>query len=176
MGFGDAGCLSCVILMNKNIVLLRSGRHIHVAARSIRDLWPGCRLLVVSQPGTELVLDELGVLPEDRFIYSKKKVFSPVSFALSSACRRLRSRNFDEVAVLWGDPEGKGYSNVSRTALLLSISGFLAITPDGSVIRQETWHTLKKEFQRAAYSIAVFGFLQIFLYLPAAFLRLFVKR
>jgi hypothetical protein len=162
--------------MNKNIVLLRSGRHIHVAARSLRNLWPGCRLLVVSQPGTELVLDELGILPEDRFLYSRKKFFSPLSFALSSACRQLRSRSFDKVAVLWGDPEGKGYANVSRTALLLSIGGFFAVTPDGSVIHQETWHTLKREFQRAAYSIAVFGLLQIFLYLPAAFLRLFVKR
>jgi hypothetical protein len=90
--------------------------------------------------------------------------------------RQLRSRDFDKVAVLWADPEGKGYANVSRTALLFSIRGFLAVTPDGSVIHQDSWHALKREIQRAACSITVFGFLQIFLYLPAAFLRLFVKR
>ncbi len=162
--------------MSKDIVLLRSGRHIHVAAHRLRDLWPGCRLMVVTQPGTEPILDELGILPEDRFIYDRNKFFSPVSLALSPAGRRLRSRTFDEVAVLWTDPEGKGHSNVNFTALLLSPGGFAAITPDGSVIHQQTWRTLKRETQRAVYSMAVFGFLQLFIYIPAAFLRLFIKR
>lgn len=161
--------------MGKNIALFRSGRHLHTAVQSLRNAWPGCRLLIVSQPGTEAILDQLNIHPEDRFIYDRKKFFSPFSFAWSPAGKRLRSRSFDEVAVLWTDPEGKGHSNVDRTALLLSPAGFTAITPDGKMLRRETWSIIKRELTRAACSIAVFSLLQLFLYLPSAALR-FVRK
>lgn len=158
------------------VALLRSGRHLHVGVRTLRGRWPDCRLMVVSQPGAESVLDELGIPQEDRFIYSRKKIFTPLSVALSPVGVRLRSLGFDRVAVLWNDPDGKGHENVSRTALLLSPRGFLAITPDGSVVEQDIWHLLKRETQRAFCSIAAFCVIQLFLCLPAALLRLCVRR
>jgi hypothetical protein len=160
----------------KEIVLLRSGRHLHVAVQSLRNLWPDCRVLVVSQPGTDLLLDQLQIQPEDRFIFDKKKFFSPLSLARSHAGKQLRSREYDDVAVLWTDPEGKGHANVDRTAMLLSPRGFVAITPDGSVIRRETWPTIKREVLRGACSIMAYGIIHLFLLLPSAFLRLFIRK
>jgi hypothetical protein len=157
------------------ILLLRSGRHLHAAVESLRRAFPGCCVSVVGQPGTEAGLEQLGIPEEDRFIYRERKAFSPFSFAASRTGRSLFRRRFKEVAVLWADPEGAGYSNVNNTALLFSPKGFIAITPDGSLLRQNTWTIAGRETRRALWSLGVLAALNLFLYFPAALLRLFKR-
>ena len=159
----------------KTIVLFRSGRHIQAAAKALRSQYSGCRLLVVTQPGTEQILDQLKIGAEDRYVYGATRFFSPFRFAFSAAGRRLRSRSFDRVAVLWNDPQGTGSINVNRTALLLAPKGFLAVTPGGSVIEQDTWISVRREAIRTICSLGALVGILLALIIPAAFLR-FVKR
>jgi len=158
-----------------NVVLLRSGRHLRVAVETLTNIFPGRRLLVVSQPGTETILDQLGIEEGQRIIYGARRFFSPLAFACSAAGRRLRREGIGDVAVLWNDPEGMGQSNVNRTALLLSPKGFLAIAPDGSVHRQWTVAVLGRETRRILWSTGAWILIQVFLLLPAALLRPFRK-
>jgi hypothetical protein len=159
----------------KTIVLFRSGRHIQAAAKALRSQYSGCRLVVVTQPGTGQILDQLEIGAEDRYIYGATKFFSPFRFAFSAAGRRLRSRSFDRIAVLWNDPQGTGSINVNRTALLLAPKGFLAVTPGGSIIEQDTWIYARREAVRTIYSVGALLVILLMLILPAALLRL-VKR
>jgi hypothetical protein len=150
----------------RRILLLRSGRHLRVAIDALSAHAPGCRIGVVGTPGSEPALSAAGVPAGDTFVYTAPR-FQPFAFWWSrtaAACRRWR---YDEVAILWNDPEGSGQGNVDRTALALSPRGYMAIAPDGSIVSRSSGPLLRREALRVGASIAVGAALGVLLYLPA---------
>jgi hypothetical protein len=151
----------------KRIVLIRSGRHLAVALAALEAHAPGCEVAVVGTPGSEHVIEQAGIPRERIHVYAKRPRFTPLAFAFSTTSVAARLWRFDEVAVLWNDPDGKGQGNVDRTALTLSSGrAFLAVTPDGRVVERSMWPQIAHEVRRAVASVAAAMVLGA-LYLPA---------
>jgi hypothetical protein len=130
--------------MNGEILLIRSGRHLHSALLALRASFPDARITVVSNDGSHDVLDRLGIDARDRVVGRWSHV-SASAFLADPVGRGLWSRRAERVAVLWTDPGGSGYGNVTRAALALAPSGFLAITPDGTICEQSGLRCLTRE-------------------------------
>lgn len=160
--------------MRSEILLLRSGRHLSAACEALRNAYPGCRISVVGQPGTEELLTRCGIPVEDQLIYRAGKVFSPFRFRYSETGRAVRRRTFDRVAVLWTNPTGEGFDNVDRTALLLSPRGFLAIPPDGSLLTQVPLDETRRTVRMVFWSLLALSTVFVFLVVPATVGRLVV--
>ncbi len=158
--------------MPSEILVLRSGRHLNVACEALSGIYPGCRIAVVAQPGTEEMVSRAGIAEENRYVYKAGKFFTPFRFYWSETGRAVRRRTFDRVAVLWTNPSGDGFDNVNRTALLLSPRGFLAIPPDGSVVPQVPLDETRRALRMAWWSILVLSTIVVFLSVPAAVCRL----
>jgi hypothetical protein len=148
----------------KRILLLRSGRHLRVAMDALATYSPGCHIGVVGTPGSEAAIEQAGVAPRDRFVYAAR--FQPLRFLFSSTGLRARCWRYDAVAVLWNDPDGTGQGNVDRTALVMNPRGFVAITPDGSIVERKLWPQIRTECLRVAASLGVGVALALLLYVP----------
>lgn len=154
------------------IALLRSGRHLDTALAALRRARPASRVIVVSQPGTDRLLEAAGIPETDRLYYEDSRFFSPWRFQRSEAGRAVRHVRPSAVAVLWNDPNGEGQENVNLTALTIRPAGFLAVTPDGSVRRCRSVQLLGVEATSAVSSIAVHAAVWLLLSLPASVLRM----
>jgi hypothetical protein len=129
---------------------------------------PGCRVAVVGTPGSEAAIAQAGVAPGDAFVYTKQPRFQPGAFFFSTTALAARRWRYDQVAILWNDPQGTGQGNVDRTALAMSPRGYLAIAPDGTIVERSLWPQVRTEAMRTAASIGVGAVLGLCLYLPAA--------
>ena len=161
--------------MSETILLLRSGRHVRLAIESLRERYPGARVVVVGQPASVPSLDLSGVSAEDRIIYDGG-VFRPWQFYRSAAGSAARRLACTRVAVLWYDPDGVGQGNVNRTALLLSPRGYLAVAPDGAIVERHPHQALWRQAARAVCSAAALVALGALLFVPAAVGRAFGMR
>jgi hypothetical protein len=150
----------------KRILLLRSGRHLRVALDALAARFPGCRIAVVGTPGSEAALATANVRPGDAFIYGAPRM-QPFAFLFSRTVLAVWRWRYEQVAILWNDPDGTGSGNVDRTACILSPRGYLAITPDGTIVERSPWPQLWREAVRVAASVAVGSALGVLLYLPA---------
>jgi hypothetical protein len=150
----------------EKVLLLRSGRHLRVAMDALAARFPGCRIGVVGTPGSEAAITTADVLPGDAFIYSGRRL-QPLAFFFSATAMRVRAWRYDRVAILWNDPDGTGQGNVDRTAFALSPRGYLAITPDGTIVERSPWPQLRVEALRVGASLAVGSALALLLYVPA---------
>jgi hypothetical protein len=157
----------------RRILLIRSGRHLRLAIGALRTAFPGCEIGVVGTAGSEGAIATAGIAPYDAFIYTKRPRLQPLSFFFSTTALRVRRWRYDQVAILWNDPEGTGQGNVDRTALVMSPRGFLAITPDGTIVERSPWPQIHTEVRRTVASIGVGAALGALLYLPAAVLAAF---
>jgi hypothetical protein len=128
--------------------------------------YPGCHIGVVGTPGSESAAAQAGIAAEDYFLYRAPRV-EPLAFFFSSAARATRRWRYDRVAILWNDPEGTGQGNVDRTALAMSPGGYVAITPDGTMVERALGPQLRTECLRVVTSLAVGAALGVFLYGPA---------
>ncbi|HLG55919.1 MAG TPA: hypothetical protein VI485_11350 [Vicinamibacterales bacterium] len=153
----------------ERILLLRSGRHLQTALAALRAREPECEVAVVGTPGSESAIEQAGVPPANVFVYGKRSRFTPAAFFFSSTAVAVRCWRFDRVAVLWNDPDGAGQGNVDRTAFLLAPRGFLAVTPDGSLVERRLSRQVRHEVRRAITSVAMAVMLGV-LYLPALLL------
>ncbi len=154
----------------ERILVLRSGRHLQVALRSLRERFPACHIGVVGTPGSRPAIEQAGIAPEDAFTCDAPR-FRPLSFLFSRTTVAARQWRYDGVAILWNDPEGTGQGNVDRTACLLSPRGYLAITPDGSIVEREVLPQVRTELLRLVASIGTAAALAVLLYVPAVALR-----
>ena len=150
----------------RRIVLLRSGRHLRVAMDALAARFPGCRVAVVGTHGSRQVIELAGIAEFDTFIYAGSR-FQPLAFLFSRTARAVRRWRYNVVAVLWNDPDGRGQGNVNRTALALSLRGYLAITPDGTVIERALMPQLGVESLRVVASLGVAAVIGGLLYMPA---------
>jgi hypothetical protein len=150
----------------ERILLIRSGRHMAIAIAALQSRWPGCEIGVVGTAGSEPALAEAGIAARNIFVYAKRSRFSPLAFFFSTTAMAVRVWRFDRVAVLWNDPDGDGQGNVDRTAFLLAPRGFVAITPDGSLVERSAMPQIRREVRRAVRSLGVAVVLGA-LYLPA---------
>ena len=156
--------------MSRQILVLRSARHLHTALDALRRAFPDARLVVASNAGSSPLLKRVGVPAADRVIGGWTHL-SPRELATDPAGRSLWRLRRDLTAVLLLDPDGLGYGNVVRTALCLSPRGFVAVTPDGAIV----WHSGVRAVLRqamaaltsAAVSVLVYGLLMA----PARLLR-----
>jgi hypothetical protein len=150
----------------ERILLLRSGRHLRVAMEALGQRFPGCRIGVVGTPGSQPAIEQAGIAPEDVFVYPATR-FQPFAFAFSRTALAVRRWRYDHVAILWNDPDGAGQGNVDRTACAMGPRGYLAITPDGSLIERAVLPQVWTEVVRVFASAAVAMALGALLYLPA---------
>lgn len=150
----------------RRIVLLRSGRHLRVAMDSLDARFPGCRIGVVGTPGSQPALRQAGIADGDGFLYEAPR-FQPAAFFVSRTAWAVRRWRYDQAAILWNDPDGRGQGNVDRTALAMSPRGYLAITPDGTIVERALWPQVRTEILRLLASLTVGAFLGVFLYGPA---------
>jgi hypothetical protein len=148
------------------ILLLRSGRHLRVAMDALSTRFPGSRIGVVGTPGSRPAIEQAGIAPEDTFTYEAPR-FQPLSFFFSRTALAVRLWRYDRVAILWNDPDGTGQGNVDRTACAMSPGGYLAITPDGTVIERAVIPQVRTEMLRVAASTGVGLALGLLLYVPA---------
>lgn len=156
----------------ERILLFRSGRHLRTALDALAVHVPGCEITVVATPSGAAALEDAG-LPEDRrLVYDGTPFFQPWPFLSSRAGAEVRRRRFDRVCVLWTDPDGAGHANVDRTALVVSPTGFTAITPDGRLIERPTLPAVHRELRRACRSLGLAAALGILVVLPARLARL----
>jgi hypothetical protein len=151
---------------HERILLLRSGRHLHVALAALQAHAPGCEVAVVGTPGSELAIEQAGIAAANTLIFSKRPRFSPAAFFFSTTALAARAWRYTRVAVLWNDPDGVGQGNVDRTAFTLAPGGFLAIAPDGRVIERTLWPQVRRELLRTVTSVGIAIMLGA-LYLPA---------
>jgi hypothetical protein len=152
----------------ERILLIRSGRHLAVACKALETLNPKCEISVLGTRGSERAIEQVGIPPERTYIYDRQPRLTPIAFVTSATGLGVIGR-FDRVAVLWNDPDGRGQGNVDRTAFAISPRGFLAITPDGSVIERSWMPVVRFELKRTATSLATALVLGA-LYLPALLL------
>jgi hypothetical protein len=155
-------------MQRERILLLRSGRHLRVAIDALQAHAPGCHVGVVGTPGSESAIEQAGVAADDVFIYSNQPRILPLAFFSSRTAGQARRWGYDRVAILWNDPEGTGQGNVDRTALLLSPSGYLAVTPDGTIVERSLGPQIRREAIRIVMSIGTGAVLGALLYLPAS--------
>jgi hypothetical protein len=156
----------------KRILLLRSGRHLRVAMDALTARFPGCRIAVVGTPGAEAAIATANVRPGDTFIYRAPRI-QPFAFLSSRTAAAVWRWRYQDVAILWNDPQGTGSGNVDRTACLLSSRGYLAITPDGTIVERSPWPQVRREVARVGASAAVGAALGLLLYLPAVVAAVF---
>jgi hypothetical protein len=135
--------------------------------------FPGCQIGVVGTPGSQAAIEQAGIAGGDRFEYAAPR-FQPLAFLFSTTARRARRWRYDQVAILWNDPDGGGQGNVDRTALLMRPRGYLAITPDGRLVDRALLPQVRREVLRTVASVGVTTVLGAFLYLPALILGPFV--
>ena len=152
--------------MPRRILLLRSGRHLRVAMDALASRYPACRVGVVGTPGSDAALAQAAIAAGDCFIHPVPRLH-PLTFFFSRTALAVRRWRYDRVAILWNDPDGTGQGNVDRTALAMSPRGYLAITPDGTIVERSLWPQVWTECLRAAASLAIAGVLGAFLYGPA---------
>lgn len=152
----------------ERILLLRSGRHLAVACRTLEARFPGCEISVVGTPGSENAIEQAGIPPGRIHIYGRRPRFTPMAFVTSATALRI-GWQFDRVAVLWNDPDGRGQGNVDRTAFALDPRGFIAITPDGSATERSWIPQLRVEARRTLASLVTAVMLGA-LFLPALLL------
>jgi hypothetical protein len=150
----------------ERILLLRSGRHLHVATGALAERFPGCHIGVVGTRGSRPAIEQAGVAAADLFVHDAARL-QPLEFFFSGTARRIRRWRYDRVAILWNDPDGKGSGNVDRTACLMSPRGYVAVTPDGTVIDRALIPQVQMEMRRVVTSIGVAAVLGVLLYLPA---------
>lgn len=150
----------------ERILLLRSGRHLRVAMDAVTARFPGCRIGVVGTPGSEAAMATADVRPGDAFIYGAPRM-QPLAFLFSSTAIAVWRWRYHHVAILWNDPDGTGSGNVDRTACVLSPRGYLAITPDGTIVERSPWPQVRREVVRIGASAAVGAALGLLLYFPA---------
>jgi hypothetical protein len=143
---------------------------------ALRARTPRCHIGVVGTAGSEAAIAQAGVAAADSFVYPKPGRLQPWSFVFSPTAWRARRWGYDQVAVLWNDPDGTGQGNVDRTALVMSPRGFLAIAPDGTLVERSSWRQCRAEGVRLAASLGVGAALALLLYLPAACVGLFPRR
>lgn len=155
----------------KRILLLRSGRHLETALEALRASAPDCAITVVTTPAGIAATEAAGIPSAQQWIFTRTAFFEPWPFIRSGLGRQAARQRFDQVCVLWNDPEGAGHGNVDRTALLVSPSGFTAITPDGRVVERRTSRVLVHEALRAVTSVCLMALLGLFVFLPARALR-----
>jgi hypothetical protein len=134
--------------------------------------FPGCRIGVVGTPGSEAALATADVRPGDAFIYRAARI-QPFAFLFSPTALAVWRWKYDHVAILLNDPDGTGSGNVDRTACALSPRGYLAITPDGTIVERSPWPQLRREVVRVAASTAVGAALGVLLYIPATVVSAF---
>ena len=152
----------------ERILLIRSGRHLRVAIDALRAWSPGCEIGVIGTAGSEGPIATAGIPPYDAFIYTRRPRLQPISFFFSLTALRARRWGYDRIAILWNDPDGTGQGNVDRTALAMSPSGYLAITPDGTIVERSLWPQLRTECLRVVMSLGTAAILGALLYVPAA--------
>jgi hypothetical protein len=133
---------------------------------ALRVRWPGCEIAVVGTTGSREAIAGSGIDPGNTFIYERRPRFSPAAFFFSPTAVAARLWRFDRVAVLWNDPDGTGQGNVDRTAFLLAPHGFVAVTPDGSLVDRRLMPQIRREVRRTVRSIAMAVMLGA-LYIPA---------
>jgi hypothetical protein len=151
----------------ERIVLLRSGRHLQVALDVLRRMFPGCHVTVIATPGTESARIQAGIAVDDWLTYDAHTQFEAWPMLTSDLPGRVWERGYDQVAVLWQDPEGSDRANVDRAASVLSPRGFIAITPDGTVVQRRTAMFLARELGNLVRSVATAAALGLALFLPA---------
>jgi SAM-dependent methyltransferase len=110
-------------------------------------MYPGRRLVVVTQPGTEGELQQAGVGENDRIVYPKGR-FAPLRFLFSGAGWQALRLWPSRVVVLWNDEAGRGLSNVTRTAWLVGRGAMAAVTPDGTLRPFEWSRPLRERLAR----------------------------
>ena len=159
---------------SERILLVRSGRHLRTAMDVLAARYPGAHIGVVGTTGSEAALAQAGIAPADCFVYRAPRI-EPAAFFFSRTALAMRRWRYDRVAILWNDPEGQGQGNVDRTALAISPRGYLAITPDGTIVERSLMPQVRTECVRVAASLAVGAVLGMFLYLPAAIVQLVRK-
>jgi hypothetical protein len=152
----------------EKILLIRSGRHLRVALEALRAWSPGCEVGVIGTAGSEGPIATAGIPPYDAFIYTKRARLQPISFFFSLTALRARHWGYDRIAILWNDPDGTGQGNVDRTALAMSPRGYLAITPDGTIVERSLGPQLRTECLRVVMSLGTAAILGALLYVPAA--------
>jgi hypothetical protein len=135
--------------MSQAILLLRSGRHMPLAVAALRTTYPGSRVVVVTQPGTDGELDRAAVTVTDRIVYRRGR-FAALRFLFSSAMVRVLALRPSRVAVLWNDERGAGLSNVTRTGWLLGRGRVIAITPDGRLRPLRAAHSIQRTLARGS--------------------------
>jgi hypothetical protein len=150
----------------ERVLLLRSGRHLQTAITALQSRWPGCQIAVVGTDGSQAAIEQAGIDARDTFIYTRRPRFSPMAFSVSTTAMAVRLWRFDRVAILWNDPDGTGQGNVDRTAFLLAPRGFVAITPDGTIVERSVTPQIRREVRRTLCSLAMAVMLGA-LYLPA---------
>lgn len=155
----------------RRILLFRSGRHLEAALEALRAEASDYEVTVVTTPAGLAATEAAGIPPTRCLIYASTPSFQPYPFVWSGVWRRAVRQRFDRVCVLWTDAEGHGHGNVDRTALLVSPSGFTAITPDGRVTERRTSQVLVHEAARAIASICLWVLLGLLVFLPARTLK-----
>jgi hypothetical protein len=163
------------MLPRKRVLLLRTGRHLHVALDALGGRWPGCEVAVVGTPGSEGAIAQAGVSPSHTFVYDTRPTFEPWAFRFSRAALAARRWGFDHLVVLWNDPAGTGQGNVDRTAFAMAPRGFLAVTPDGRLIDRRLGPQIRREVRRALASVLAAVILGA-LFLPAWLVRCGARR
>ena len=153
-------------MRRERILLIRSGRHLRVAMDALAATYPGCTIGVIGTPGSEPAVAQAGIPPADYFLYSAPRI-QPLALAFSGTARAARRWRYDRVAILWHDPQGPGQGNVDRAALALSPFGYLAVTPDGSIVERSSWRQAIFECARLGASIGVGAALGMLLFGPA---------
>jgi hypothetical protein len=154
----------------ERILLLRSGRHLQVAREALAARFPGCRVGVVGTPGSRPAIEQAGTAAGDTFIYEGGR-FRPLALFCSRTGLAVRQWRYDRVAILWNDPEGTGQGNVDRTACVMSPRGYLAITPDGTIVERAVMPQVTTELLRVVASVGIAAMLGGLLYLPAMLVR-----
>lgn len=156
---------------HKRILLFRSGRHLETALEALRAHSPDCAITVVTTPAGIVATEAAGIPADRQVTYTRTPFFQAWPFIRSGLWLRLARQRFDQVCVLWNDPEGVGHGNVDRTALLVSPSGFTAVTPDGRVVERRSIRVLVPEILRGITSVCLMALLGLFVFLPARALR-----
>lgn len=151
----------------KRVLLFRSGRHLTTALDAIERALPGAEVTVVATPPAEAAVEQAGIPETRRIIYDRTPFFNPLAFLTSSCYWRALAARPDHVAVLWNSPSGEGQSNVDHTAMLVAPGGFVAITPNGSLVLRHWLPLFLSEARRGMLSVFVGGAIGIVLYLPA---------
>lgn len=155
----------------KRILLFRSGRHLETALEVLRASAPNCAITVVTTPAGIAAATAAGIPSDQQWTYLRTPFFQPWPFVRSGLWLQAARRRFDQVCVLWNDPEGVGHANVDRTALLVSPSGFTVVTPDGRVVERRSSRVLFQEAVRATRSVCLMLLLGVLVFLPARALR-----